>query len=152
MSLSRSLNFSIFQSSNSSQKKEDFEEEDDDEDYDWGKYFQNLFLSTLTVAEAKTFANFLADKSCQWKAILLSSDWLNKNHVMVELDCDWLMEFKGRKNIQYLIHSIIQFVANKLEKTELSFNIPVNSTQSGKINFKFCCSVSFLASKIKHFI
>ena len=65
MSLSRSLNFSIFQSSNSSQKKEDFEEEDDDEDYDWGKYFQNLFLSILTVAEAKTFANFLADKSCQ---------------------------------------------------------------------------------------
>ena len=40
MSLSRSLNFSMFQSSNSCQKKEDLVEDDEeeDEDYDWGKH------------------------------------------------------------------------------------------------------------------
>ena len=35
MSISRSLNFSLFQSSS---KEEDFDEEDEEDDYDWGKY------------------------------------------------------------------------------------------------------------------
>lgn len=34
MSISRSLNFSLFQSSS---KEEDFDEEDEEDDYDWGK-------------------------------------------------------------------------------------------------------------------
>lgn len=144
MSISRSLNFSIFQNSNSSQKKEDFVEDDeeDEDDYDWGKYFQKFLSVNLNCCWSQTFGNFLADKSCQWKSIL-NFDWLNTSQVIAELAFDWLMEFKGRKHIQYLIHSIIQFVANKMEKTESSFNIPVSSIQSWKINFKFCCSVSF---------
>ena len=54
MSLSRSLNFSIFQTSNSSvTKKEEIVEPDEpdydeDEDYDWGKRHLPSYLSFLT--------------------------------------------------------------------------------------------------------
>ena len=37
MTISRSLNFSLFQSSSGNVPKEEPEEEDDDEDFDWGE-------------------------------------------------------------------------------------------------------------------
>ena len=38
MTISRSLNFSLFQSSSGNAPKEEAEDDDEDEDYDWGEY------------------------------------------------------------------------------------------------------------------
>ena len=40
MTISRSLNFSLFQSSSGNTTKEEAEEDEEDEDYDWGEYDQ----------------------------------------------------------------------------------------------------------------
>ena len=41
MTISRSLNFSLFQSSSGNTTKEEAEEDEEDEDYDWGEYDQS---------------------------------------------------------------------------------------------------------------